>query len=310
MVYTIVTGGLIPGTQDPAFSLWRPRRITSPVVLAAPHGGRNYSPDLLDAVRPSLRESGEAMLRLEDRLVDRLAMRVARATGCVLLMAHAPRAMIDLNRAPDDIDWGMVTGSDRPSRNAALGSRRSRAGLGLVPRSLSGLGEIWRKPLSSETLNNRIASIHAPYHAALAKVMDEVRERWGAVLLLDLHSMPPIGSSGSEPSAEFVIGDRFGTSAHDGISAVGLSFFSRKGRRVAHNRPYAGGYVLERHGQPRRSRHAVQLEICRTTYLDAALREESARAGAIARLLAELVTHLADETVALGQPDGLAKAAE
>ena len=116
----------------------------------------------------------------------------------------------------------------------------------------------------------------------------------GAVLLIDLHSMPPLGlrHPGDRPT-EFVVGDRFGASCSHRLSATALDWFARGGRVAVHNRPYAGGYVLDRHAAPARGIHALQVEICRTSYLDARLAEPSARFGSVARTLASLVRTLA-----------------
>lgn len=300
-------GGCIPGTQDAAFTLQVPERLTLPVVIAAPHGGRNYPP----GIGASMREPEWSQLRLEDRLVDRLAREVAGASGAALLMAHAPRALLDLNRAPDDIDWSMVAGAPRVARATGAANRRARNGLGLVPRRLPGLGEIWREPLTPAALSERIDGIHRPYHAALGGMLEQVREQWGAVLLLDLHSMPPLRPRGGQHRpAEFVIGDRFGSSCDDVLSAVALRHLSTAERRVAHNRPYAGGYVLERHGSPRHGIHALQLEVCRTAYLDTGLRDAGPRFPGMVRLLSGLVRALAAETAALGADGRMRHAAE
>ena len=300
-------GGCIPGTQDPAFLLHVPERLTLPIVIAAPHGGRNYPP----GIGATMREPEWSMLRLEDRLVDRLAREVARASGAALLVAHAPRALLDLNRAPDDVDWSMVEGASRAERAPNASNRRSRSGLGLVPRRLPGLGEIWREALAPADLTERIDTIHYPYHSALRRVLEQVRDQWGAVLLLDLHSMPPLKArNGQDRPVEFVIGDRFGSSCNDLLSATALRHLSAAERRVTHNRPYAGGYVLEQHGSPRRGIHALQLEVCRTAYLDAELREVGPRMPGMVRLLAGLVRALASETAALGADGRLPQAAE
>ena len=304
MTHLIDTGGCIPGTQDPAFSVWRPRRETSPIVLAAPHGGRNYPPDVLANVRGS--EPASPLLRLEDRLIDGIAAKLASQTGTHLVVAHAPRAVIDLNRAPDDLDWGMVRGA---AKGKGAHSRRSRAGLGLIPRRLSGSGELWKRPLEPHDLERRIDHIHRPYHATLDGIMTEVRDRWGIAVLIDLHSMPPLKPAPGG-AAEFVIGDRFGMSAHHALSARALDVLGKAGRRAAHNRPYAGGYVLERHGDTRRSLHALQIEICRTCYLDRNFSRPSARMAGIVQLLSVLTRQLADEAVTLAHPDRFAKAAE
>lgn len=287
------------------FSLLMPDVVRLPVLIAVPHAGRAYSAALLSAMR----KADETAIRLEDRLADRLAHDVATQTGAALLVAHAPRALIDLNRSPDDVDWGMITGPGT-GPGTAFANRRARSGLGLIPRRLAGVGEIWRGPLPAAELEGRLAEVHEPYHLALAGALDRIRARWGAALLVDLHSMPPLVARRDEPAAEFVLGDRFGASCADTLVDAGLAYLAAQGRVAALNRPYAGGYVLDRHGCPRRGTHALQLEICRSTYLDRQLAEPSARFPAVVRLIAGLVRMLADETARLGAGGRLPLTAE
>lgn len=300
-------GGQIPGGGgEPAYVLQRPDGSAIPVLIAVPHAGRDYPVALLNRMR----DSAPAALRLEDRYVDLVARRVAQASGATLLVANAPRAMIDLNRSPEDVDWDMISGP-RPSvmRSRFAAGRRSRSGLGLVPRRLPGIGELWCQRLPASDLTQRIEQVHAPYHFALAKALEELRDRWGAALLLDMHSMPPLGpKSGEDAAVDFVIGDRFGASCEGHLVSAALDHFDENRVRAAHNRPYAGGYVLDRHGAPARALSAMQLEICRATYLDRHLREPGDGLDGVAELVMGLVRRLATE-VASGA-SGFAQAAE
>ena len=292
--------------QDAAFEVFSSALPGLPVLIAAPHGGRDYPDGVLANMRdPALR------LRLEDRHVDTLAAEVARLCKATLVKAKAPRAMIDLNRAPDDVDWGMVSGP-RPARTRhSLANRRSRSGLGLVPRRLPVSGELWKRLLPRTELDRRIETIHRPYHQALGSALELLRDQWGAALLVDLHSMPPLRKRHpGEVTPEFVIGDRFGASCDGRLVATALNHFGEHYRPVAHNRPYSGGYVLDRHGAPKRGIHAMQVEVCRTSYLDSRLEEPCARMPAVARLLAELVGKLAAEVAELGRRNELPQAAE
>ena len=303
----VVRGGFIPGSGAPAFTLENIGNAGIPVLVAAPHGGRTYP----ESVEGALRNPGIAKLRLEDRLVDELATAVARESGAGLLVAHAPRAMLDLNRAPDDMDWSMVAGGRPEAHVHSVTNRRARSGLGLVPRRVSGVGEIWRDQLPRAEVSARVAGIHDPYHRALSRALGEIRRAWGVAILLDLHSMPPLRARhpGERPT-EFVVGDRFGASCDDALASRALHFFGQGDRGVAHNRPYAGGYVLDRHGKPTLGIHALQLEVCRTLYLDSRFEETSARMPAVARLLADLARALADEVLQSRRGRDLPQAAE
>jgi len=306
------TGGEIPGSPGaPAWYLRCPQPSALPVLLAVPHAGRAYP----DALLERMRNPGYAALRLEDRYVDLLAEEVARITGAALLVAQAPRAMIDLNRDVHDVDWGMfgdglaaeAPGHDLGSYAPELSGqpmppsvRRAKSGLGLIPRRLPGMGELWKRRHAPDELAARIAGIHAPYHQQLAGQLAALRARWGAALLVDLHSMPPLGVAGGPPGPEFVLGDRFGASCDGGLVASAFAHYACQRRTVAHNRPYAGGYVLERHAAPHQGLHALQIEIDRSCYLDTRLTEPGAGFAGMVRVLAELVTRLAAEVAALG----------
>ena len=295
------SGGHIPDAPGiPAFVLSGQEPSAIPVLIAVPHAGRAYPARLLEGMR----KPGAVCVRLEDRFVDRVARGVAKATGAPLLLAQAPRAMIDLNRAPDDIDWEMVKRTSPAEGRRSLPSRRVRSGLGLIPRRLSGFGEIWRGRLEEADLQARIDFVHEPYHAALSRALAGLCDRWGAALLLDLHSMPPlVPRLGSEP-ARFVVGDRFGASCHGSLVGTAFSHFVAEGWEAAHNRPYAGGYVLDRHGAPGESIHAMQLEIDRSCYLDSRLLEPGAGLEPMVDLLSGLVRRLAATVCELAQGPG------
>jgi N-formylglutamate amidohydrolase len=212
--------------------------------------------------------------------------------------------MIDLNRAVDDVDWEMFGRRCGEDLGSYTPGQRARSGLGLIPRRLPGMGELWKRRHEETELDARIAQIHEPYHATLSDALAALRRTWGAALLIDLHSMPPLGGRGAQPPAEFVLGDRFGASCHGALVGSAFAYFSEMRRGAAHNRPYAGGYVLERHGAPQRGLHAVQLEIDRSSYLDSHLAEPGRGFAAMVHLLTGLVRRLAGEVAGLGQLSG------
>lgn len=300
-------GGAIPGLDGvPAFSVLQTDPSPIPVVIAVPHAGRAYPGDVFAAMR----HPHVAAPRLEDRLVDLVGIDVARRTGAGILVAHAPRAMIDLNRGPDDVDWEMIVGGRPDGVDAAAGSqpasssaiRRARSGLGLVPRRLPALGEVWRHRLEPEALAARIAGVHQPYHAGLRAMLDSVAARWGAALLIDLHSMPPLAvTEPGERAPRVVIGDRFGAACDGAIVSAVFAALADSGWPVSHNRPYAGGYVLERHSRRNRGLHAIQIEIDRQLYLDARLAEPGPGYAQVVEVLSALVRQIAASVADCGR---------
>ena len=245
-----------------AFDRIGPERPRSPVILSVPHAGRDYSPELIKAARLPL----GTLETLEDRLVDRLVWRAVEA-GAAAFVARAPRAEIDLNRDEREIDPAMVT-PPLPS-GSILQSVRSRGGIGLIPSRIAGAGPIWRERVTRQELARRILRIHRPYHQALEQMLAETRDRYGAAVLLDCHSMPP-RPDGSQ--AQVIFGDRYGTSAGGHLVKAAIAASRALGYRTTCNAPYAGGYIAGRHGCPDRGIHAIQIEIDRSVYLDPALR--------------------------------------
>lgn len=271
----------------PPFSCDFPAAPACPLLICVPHAGRAYDAELLAMLRAPV----EDILRLEDRHADVLGRRVAQALGCSLMTAHAPRAVIDLNRDPADFDSGMI--ADMPRGVAHRPGPKSRAGLGLVPRMLPHTGELWRARLPWRTLEARLAHIHGPWHAAIAGELARLQAHFGAAMLIDLHSMPSLEPRGHQTPARIVIGDRFGRSADAGLVHHLHDALSRGldglGWAVTRNAPYAGGYTLDRHAGADSGRHAIQIEIDRALYLDAAWRELSDGAdGLIAHLVRAL----------------------
>lgn len=243
------------GACEPPFIILGPQPPQRPVILAVPHAGRAYSAALLaDAAVPL-----SVLRRLEDRLVDQLIVN-AVAAGFTAVVAQAPRALIDLNRADYDIDPAGLTSV----RMGLRPSRRARAGLGLVPTRLAPEGALWREPLPLAVLDDRIATIYRPYHTAIAGLLAAARLSWGSTALLDIHSMP----SPLDP-LDLVIGDRYGLTATGEFVDHLLAVASGRGFAAARNHPYAGAFAIEHHAHRRSGSQAVQLEVDRALYLDA-----------------------------------------
>lgn len=252
---------------------------TSPVIVSVPHAGREYPPELLQALRVPV----AAVQGLEDRHVDAVAQ-LARGTETMLVQRRA-RAWIDLNRAEDERDPRVDAGARPRAITAKL-----RSGLGLVPRRSSSVGDLWRGRFTAREIDGRIAADYRPYHAKLSQLLIAARARWGVAILLDLHSMPSLAAGGPH----VVIGTRFGSSAGARFTAqVQMAC----GVSNALNVPYAGGHIAERHGHPRAGIHAIQLELDRSLYLDAALDRPGSGLIATAALVRRCIDALADEAV-------------
>ena len=249
------------GSQPP-YLLFEPEDLTSNVVFDSPHSGRDYPAALLDRSRLNA-------LRLrasEDAMVDSL-FGAAPAFGAPLLCATAPRAWVDLNRGPRELDPALIDGARAVGIN-----QRIAAGLGVVPRIVSEGTPIYYGKISLAEAESRINEIHIPYHSKLDALLARSRERFGHAVLFDCHSMPSEALraaprvQGQLP--DIVLGDRFGASSSRDITQATQEAFESAGFRVARNAPFAGGYIIQRYGRPARGIHAVQIEIDRGLYLD------------------------------------------
>lgn len=272
-----------------AFHRYGPDVPESPVVISIPHAGRAYTEALLSAARVGL----DVLRRLEDRWVDCLAHDLIGRNFSVLI-AQTPRACIDLNRHEQEIDPVMVTGV--PPGAPLQASIKLRGGLGLIPRRMPGANELWRTPLPWTEVQRRIASIHRPYHAALARLMQAAREAHGHAILIDLHSMPPLPQATAERAAPAVVlGDRFGRSASARLMTLAADVAAGHGVVTALNHPYAGDHMIERHGRPAHAIHALQLEVDRSLYLDAALDAPGPGLPGARSMMTAIATALAQE---------------
>lgn len=251
-----------------------------PVILSVPHSGRDY-PDWLVEMAPG----GRQVLRsLEDPLVDRLIWRaLARGAGAVI--ARAPRAAIDCNRAEDEVDPSVIEGARR-SRITA----RARGGLGIIPARTQQHGYLWNRSITPAQLGERVDQAHRPYHAAVDDQISLLLDRFGCALLLDCHSMPPPGDG----VAPVIIGDRRGRTADAWLSHEALDIVRRRGFDAGLNDPFAGGHVIERHARPARDVHALQIEIDRRCYLDAQLRAPGPGFDEAAALIERLAVELGE----------------
>jgi N-formylglutamate amidohydrolase len=260
-----------------------------PLLLSIPHAGRDYPAEIFD----NLRIAAAELVRLEDRYADRLAA-PAIAAGIPAIIAHRARAWIDLNRAEDELDPAMVIGSGKPYQPS--NSAKMRGGLGLIPRRLASVGDIWKHPLDAALVEARLVGFHRPYHAKIGQVLAAMRARFGIAILVDLHSMPPLAGMGLA-APNIVIGDRFGQTAGAIHTEMLIGRLRDRGVLAGLNHPYPGDHILRRHGDVRRNVHAIQIEVDRSLYLDSEMREPGANLPQIAALISELLFLLADNAM-------------
>lgn len=281
-----MTEGMTRMARQP-FRLHQPKVLYAPVVVASPHSGRTYdwefmSRTILDSER--IRSS-------EDAYVDLLLDRVP-ALGVPVLTAEMPRAFLDLNRAPTELDPAVIHDVPRGATNPRVSS-----GLGVIPRVVAQGRAIYQGKITLREAEARIDAFWHPYHDQLARLLAGAKAQFGHAILIDCHSMPHEaieGSGGINGTPEIVLGDRFGTSADADIVEQVEVIFRDLGFRVARNAPFAGAYMTQQYGKPARAQHAIQIEIDRSLYMDEANVRPNASFENVRSLLTEAIGRICD----------------
>lgn len=250
---------------DPPFDVLEPDVLRAPVVFNSPHSGRVYPDRFIE--RSKL--DPHSLRRSEDCYIDQVFEDVV-SLGVPLMRANFPRAYLDVNREPYELDPVMF--ADPLPDYVNTGSVRVAGGLGTIARVVSETEEIYRAPLIFAEAEARILSLHVPYHRRLTELLLRAREHFGVSLLIDCHSMPSTvpaaNPSDSSIRPDIIIGDRYGSSCSCEIVDMVEHKLTGMGYSVSRNRPYAGGFITQTYGRPIRAMHAVQLEINRSLYID------------------------------------------
>jgi N-formylglutamate deformylase len=234
----------------------------APIVVDSPHSGTIY-PFNTGIVAPS-----QALKTTWDAFVDEL-WEGAPGVGAPLLAARFPRAYIDPNRSPADIDDTLL---DEPWPSPLAPSAACKRGMGLIRlNALPGV-PMYEGKLSAREIRHRLDQYYLPYHAVLKAQIDTAVERFGKVWHINCHSMKSVGNAMNVDNGamrpDIVVSDRNGTSASSEFTEWVASSFDAKGYKVMINTPYQGGHIVTEYGDPHRGRHSVQIEIKRGIYMD------------------------------------------
>ncbi|MEJ7731625.1 MAG: N-formylglutamate amidohydrolase [Polyangiaceae bacterium] len=278
----------------PWFEVTEPARGETPLLVEVPHAGLMLDPEALAwTLAPARSIAADA-----DLYVDEI-VREAPAVGATLLVAHASRYLVDLNRGPDDFDAEAVDGGGQPvpPRRRLAPDHRRRPGAGGAALA--------------QELERRMAMVYRPYHATLERILARKRARFGCAVLLCAHSMPSATRprAGWPPAppvarADIVPGTRGRTTAAGNLIDVVERVAGRHGLSVRHDDPYRGGFSTAHYGKPGNSIHAIQVEIARRLYMDeASLQRRPPALGTVREFAGILMNELGAATSCLvGRP--------
>lgn len=257
-----------------------PEEVHAPVVLDSPHSGTFYPEDFRPAVPLS------ALRKAEDAFVDELYASGPKF-GATLISARFPRSYIDPNRSLLDVDESLL---DEPWPGPVAASRKTELGVGLIWRLLDTGEPIYARKLGIDEVRRRITDYHQPYQKAVKDALDATQAHFGSVWHINCHSMPAVSSIISEegpgrPRADFVLGDRDGTTCEPAFTAFVAGTLSDLGYEVKINDPFKGVELVRAFSEPASGRHSLQVEVNRKLYMD---EETGAKLPGFARLARDM----------------------
>jgi len=278
--------------SDAAIEILAPAEQRVPLVFSSPHSGRYYPAAFLAASKLD----ALAIRRSEDSFVDELFGHVPQL-GAPLLRALFPRAFVDPNREPYELDPAMFT-----TPLPAFVNRRSprvAAGLGTIARVVANGSEIYSGKLDFDEANERIERCYRPYHDALEDLIAHTRTMFGTCVLIDCHSMPSIGGpmendAGRHRQVDFILGDAHGRSCARTLTLLVEDTLRGMGYSVVRNTPYSGGFITRNYGRPERGVHALQIEINRALYMDETSFERTEGLARVAADMRDLAVRIAE----------------
>lgn len=276
--------------NDPTFRLHGASDPRVPLVLDSPHSGFQFPADFNAVVSEFDLRDGE------DCFVDELYL-PATELGVPLLAAQTPRTYLDPNRHAGDVDLDLIEGGTWP--HAHVPSGKARIGKALIWRTLDDGRAIYGRKLKVDEVLARIERHHTPYHRALRDAIDRAHARFGVAYHINCHSMNSVagkmgeGGEGS-PRADFVLGDRDGTTCDPAFTEFVRATLAAMGHSVSVNDPYKGVELVKAYSKPAVGRHSLQLEINKQLYMNEAKRERNARFAPLQRQLQHLIEAIID----------------
>lgn len=264
---------------------------SAPLVLDSPHSGVQYPDDFRSCCDP------QVLRRAEDTHVEKL-YDFAPGLGVAWIEALFPRSYLDVNRDTTELDVSLLEDAwTGPLATDARTLSKVRLGKGLVWRCTDEGLPIYDRKLTAAEVRSRIDRCWRPYYGAVAEAIEAAHASHGYSIHLNCHSMPAVSGSHATDfpglvHADFVIGDRDGTTAAPALSRLVCDVLRGFGYHVEYNHPYKGVELVRRHGDPARQRHSIQVEVNRKLYMDEASLEPNAGFAPLRAHLRQLVERL------------------
>lgn len=256
------------------FKVTAPTAPRVPIIISSPHSGTFFPEDIKSRLKPEMAARPDDA----DWFIETL-YNFAPAMGITLIEANYCRWVIDLNRDPESkplyTDGRVITG--------------------LVPTTDFNGNPLYDCALPDESeIAERIHKYYLPYHEKLEELITQVVAEFGTCLLFDAHSIRQVVPGiQKEAFPQLILGDNDETSASKKIIMAAWEVLKNSGYEATHNTPFKGGYITRNFGKPSNNVHALQLEMAKTNYMDAAeLNYDEANAAKMRQVLQQLFANL------------------
>ncbi|WP_129527646.1 N-formylglutamate deformylase [Achromobacter agilis] len=224
-------------------------RGTAPLLVSIPHLGSLIPDSQRAQMTPVGLQSGDT-----DWHLDTL-YRFVEAMGASVIGARYSRYVVDLNRPPND---------------ESLYPGQTKTGLCPAQTFRGDALYLNEGILTDAERTHRLQTYWQPYHAKLCEELDRIKAEHGTVLLWEAHSIAsvlPRLFDGKLPDLN--IGTSDGAAcAPDILAAVEDRLRDCSDYTWAVNGRFKGGYITRHYGAPADNIHAIQLEMCQSTYMD------------------------------------------
>ncbi|MCD9853984.1 N-formylglutamate amidohydrolase [Epilithonimonas sp. JDS] len=227
-----------------------PKTSKVPIIISVPHAGTFIPEDIKSKMNPELSDK----LDDTDWFIDKL-YGFATDLGITIIIANYSRWVVDLNRNPEN----------KPLYNDG------RVITDVVTVTDFNGNQIYKDNYipDSEEVSRRVELYHKPYHEKLDELLQQTKAEFGKVLLFDAHSIrKSVPGIRSEDFPDLILGDNDETSASSKLIKTTTDSLQNKGYDFSHNHPFKGGYITRSFGKPEENIHALQLEMCKTNYMD------------------------------------------
>jgi N-formylglutamate amidohydrolase len=232
----------------------------NPILITVPHAGNIYPDLFIKNLKINLCE----VRRIEDYQSNKILGQIDEQMADIII-AQCSRAVVDLNRSRNAIDYSMFT---QVFEHEPVSEKQMiKYGLGVFPNKIFGK-TILKNPLPFSYAIHMLEHYYDPFHKSLNKQIMYLKNTFGFCYHIDLHTMPSKALLNFKKEPDIVLGDNFGKSCSIGLINYFQNVFQENGFTVEVNNPYAGGFITRNYGNPSKGVHTVQIEINRKIYMD------------------------------------------